>query len=313
MQRNTRSVSPSSWWSSFWRGVSPRRPRRRRHSAWPCVNQLETRLTLSLSALASFTDSAGGSNPVAALITDSSGNLYGTASTGGSSNDGAVFELAKGTGTITTLASFSGTNGATPEAGLIMDSSGNLYSTTELGGAFNAGTIFKLTKGSGTITTLASFNGNDGRCPVGGLIMDGSGNLFGTTASTVFELAKGSGTITTLASFNGTNGTDPRDSLIIDSSGNLYGTAAQGGTTNDGTVFELARGSHTITALASFNGTDGADPTGSLIMDSSGTLYGTAIAGGAGNDGTVFDLVHGSGTITRLANCAGVAHPREAA
>ena len=92
---------------------------------------------------------------------------------------------------------------------------------------------------------------------------------------TVFELAKGSGTITTLASFNGTDGANPYGGLIMDSSGNLYGTAADGGASGDGTVFELAKGSGTITTLASFNGTNGANPYGGLIMDSSGNLYGT--------------------------------------
>ena len=97
---------------------------------------------------------------------DSSGNLYGTTAGGGANRDGTVFELAQGSGTITTLASFNGTNGDEPEASLIMDSSGNLYGTTIDGGtSWNGttndgyGTVFELAKGSGTITTLASFTG----------------------------------------------------------------------------------------------------------------------------------------------------------
>jgi len=127
---------------------------------------------------------------------DSSGNLYGTADLGGASGYGAVFELAQGSGTITTLASFNGTNGEYPLAGLIMDSSGNLYGTTVYGGASSDGTVFELAHGSGTITTLASFNGTDGANPYAGLIMDSSGNLDGTTNAggagglgTVFELS----------------------------------------------------------------------------------------------------------------------------
>ena len=142
---------------------------------------------------------------------DSGGNLYGTASVGGAHADGTVFEVAQGSGTITTLASFSGTNGATPRAGLIMDSSGNLYGAASAGGARGDGTVFELAKGSSTITALASFNGTNGLKPLATLIMDSSGNLYGTTSAggagasgTVFELASGSGTITTLASFNGT-------------------------------------------------------------------------------------------------------------
>jgi len=267
----------------------------------------------SLVTLASFTG-ANGNGPKGGLIMDSSGNLYGTTPYGGASNKGTVFEIAQGSGTVTTLASFNGSNGANPDAGLIMDGSGNLYGTTlPVSGA--GGTIFELAKGSGTITTLAA-------CPHTNcaLIMDGSGNLYGTTYfgpagtdGTVFELAQGRHTITTLAFFNGPNGDFPAAGLIMDSSGNLYGTTAEGGAGwdpsnyeyGDGTVFELAHGSHTITTLASFNGTDGANSRTGLTMDSSGNLYGTTDAGGASNKGTVFEIAKGSGTITTLASFNG--------
>ncbi len=128
-----------------------------------------------------------------------------------------------------------------------MDSSGNLYGTTEEGGASNGGTIFELAHGSSTITTLASFNGTEGKYPKAALVMDSSGNLYGTTYSgeghlddgTVFELAHGSGTITRLAFFDGTDGDEPEAALIMDSSGNLYGTTYGGGVSGDGTIFEL--------------------------------------------------------------------------
>jgi uncharacterized repeat protein (TIGR03803 family) len=324
------------------------------------VRQLETRLTPSLSTLAAFVP-MGGAHPHAGLIMDSSGNLYGTTTQGGASGDGSVFELDRGSGKITTLASFNGTDGANPYAGLIMDSSGSLYGTTLSGGAFGSGTVFELAHGSGKITTLASFNGTDGAGPDGALIMDSTGTLYGTASSggasaqgavfalaprsgkittlasfnggtdganpecalimdssgnlygttvnagasaggTVFELAQSSGKITTLASFNSTGGGFPLAGLIMDSRGNLYGTTGYGGASGEGTVFELAQGSGTITRLASFNGTDGATPDGALIMDNSGNLYSTASGGGADKRGTVFELVHGSGTITRLAS-----------
>ena len=262
----------------------------------------------TITTLASFKGPIG-AHPADALIMDNSGNLYGTTRDGGAFGDGTVFELAHGSGTITTLASFNGTDGADPEAGLIMDSSGNLYGTTTGGGATSNGTAFELAHGSGTITTLASFNDTNGADPSAGLIMDSSGNLYGTTTGggatsngTVFELAQGSGTITTLASFNGTDGEAPEGALIMDSSGNLYGTTSRGGTSNDGTVFELAHGSGTITMLASFNGTNGSTPLAGLIMDSGGNLFGTAYDGGANGDGTVFELAHGSGKITTLAS-----------
>ncbi len=279
-----------------------------RHTVRPRLEALEIRLTPSLSTLASF-DAPSGAYPRAALIMDSSGNLYGTTNSGGASSDGTIFELAHGSGTITTLATFNGTNGARPQAGLIMDGRGNLYGTAPLGGASSDGTVFELAHGSGTIITLASFNGTNGAQPFGGLIMDGSGNLYGTAPlggadgrGTVFELAHGSGTITRLASFNGANGSNPYASLTMDSSGNLYGTTSGGGASADGTAFELAHGSGTITTLASFVGYDGSNPRAGLIMDSSGNLYGTTALGGPANDGTVFELAHGSGMITMLSS-----------
>jgi uncharacterized repeat protein (TIGR03803 family) len=250
---------------------------------------------------------------------DSAGNLYGTTYRGGASGDGTVFELAAGSSTITTLASFDGTNGAGSLAPLVMDSSGNLYGTTVYGGvgytgAFGTGygTAFEVAHDSSAITTLASFNGTDGENAYAGLILDSSGNLYGTAAGggasgdgTVFELAPGSSTVTTLASFNGTDGETPLAGLLMDSSGNLYGTTVTGGATNYGTVFEVAQGSGTITALALFNGTDGERPSSALIMDGAGNLYGTAEFGGASGDGTVFEVAAGSGTITALASFDG--------
>jgi len=271
------------------------------------VQQLETRLTPSLSALASFSGS-NGAGPTDPVIMDSSGNLYGTTTGGGAYGDGTVFELANGSGKITTLASFNGTNGSDPVAALIMDSSGNLYSTTATGGAHGDGTVFELAHGSGTITTLASFNGTNGNLVRAPLVMDGNGNLYGTTerggspgGGTVFELAQGSGTITTLASFSGSGaGQAPLSGLLIDSSGNLYGTTFGGGDT----IFEVAHGSHTITVLASLS--SAGDPYyAPLVMDSSGNLYGTAEGGGDSVDGAVFELAQGSSTVITLASFNG--------
>jgi uncharacterized repeat protein (TIGR03803 family) len=332
---------------------------RRRLQFRPVLTELEDRQLLSLATLASF-NGANGSGPASGVVMDSSGNLYGTTTSGGASNDGTVFELAegsgtittlasfnyltgsflstglimdssgnlfgitnfggangdgnifelaKGSGTITTLASFDGSNGRYPDGGVVMDSFGNLFGTTWQGGASNYGTVFELNKGNGTITTLASFDGSNGRNPHGSLIVDSSGNLYGTTefgygsnsSGTVFELIKGSGTITTLVSFIDTNGQFPQGGLVTDGSGNLYGTTDLGGVHGDGNIVELAEGSSTATSLASLNGADGAYPHGSLIMDGSGNLYGAADEGGASNDGTVFELAEGSGTITSLA------------
>ena len=262
------------------------------------------------STLAEF-NGTNGATPVAGLIMDGSGNLYGTTSEGGANGYGTVFEItaasiAAGSPAITMLASFNGTNGQYPEGGLIMDGSGNLYGTTYKG-ANGYGTMFEITAasiaaGSPAITTLAEFNGTNGAGgPMAGLIMDGSGNFYGTTSpgsgGTVFELRAGTNTITVLASFNGTNGQDPEGGLIMDGGGNLYGTTSKGGANGEGTVFKItaasiASGNPAITTLAEFNGTNGANPSSGLIMDGSGNLYGTTVSGGTNGygDGTVFEL-----------------------
>jgi uncharacterized repeat protein (TIGR03803 family) len=308
------------------RGTSARKPTPRFR---PQLETLESRLTPSLTTLASFTGLNGGV-PQGNLIMDASGNMYGTTSSGGASGYGTVYEVARGSGTITTLASFNGGNG--PVAGLLMDGLGNLYGTTVWYGSGAGGTVFELAKGSGTITTLASFNGYNGSTPTGSLIMDSGGNLYGTTYygsanygagdnyGTVFELAKGSGTITTLASFTGDNGLGPTG-VVMDSNGNLFGTTYQGGlgivgngeiTGGYGTVFELAKGSRTITSLEQFtpyfDPSSGLNPDASLIIDGLGNLYGTTYGGGASGDGTVFEISP-RGPFTASFNGANGANP----
>jgi uncharacterized repeat protein (TIGR03803 family) len=125
------------------------------------------------------------------LVRDGQGNLYGT-----TYNTGIVFEVAAGSSTITTLATFNGANGTEPIGSLVRDAQGNLFGVTNSGGANDFGTVFELAAGSGTLTTLASFDAASGLYPIGGLILDAEGNLFGTTAGTlgvsfgtVFELS----------------------------------------------------------------------------------------------------------------------------
>ncbi len=115
-------------------------------------------------------------------------------------------------------------------------------------------------------------------------------------------MAAGSHTITTLATFTGTNGANPNVTLIEDGSGNLFGTTEYGGTSHDGTVFEVVEGSDAITTLASFNGGNGFEPVTSLVEDGSGNLFGTATDSvGGSSDGTLFEVVAGSQAITTLA------------
>ena len=259
----------------------------------------------TITVLGSF-NGTNGAFPLGGATLDANGNLFGTASDIGAHNVGTVWELAQGSGTITPLASFDTTNGAVPQAGVTFDANGNLFGTTAGGGTHGTGTVWELAQGSGTIRALASFN-LPSQSVYGGVTFDAKGNLYGTTGSggasnqgTVWELVKGSSSITTLASFNGTNGTSPRAGVTFDAHGNLFGTAINGGANDFGTVWELTRGSSTITALDSFNTTNGQHPRGGVTFDANGDLFGTAYNGGANAGGTVWELAQGSGTITAL-------------
>jgi uncharacterized repeat protein (TIGR03803 family) len=252
----------------------------------------------------SFTRSDG-SGPMAGLLLDAAGNLYGTTLEGGTFDEGTVFKVDP-SGNETVLHNFTSSNGAGayPLGGLVMDAAGNLYGTTQFGGSSNDGTVFKLDT-SGNETVLHSFADYDGGNPGAGLIMDAAGNLYGTTrqgglleAGTVFKLDT-SGTETVLYSFGSFgDGAHPAPALIMDKAGNLYGTTVQGGTAFNGTVFKLdISGNETV--LHSFTGNDGGSPLAALVMDAAGNLYGTTNQGGANGSGTVFELGT-SGTETVL-------------
>jgi uncharacterized repeat protein (TIGR03803 family) len=257
-----------------------------------------------------------GQTPQGALISDSSGNVYGTTVSGGAFGLGTVFELSpSGAGyTERVLYSFgsTGADGTNPAAGLIMDASGNLYGTTVNGGVGNFGTVFELSpNGSGgyTESILFNFNGVSGASPEGSLIRDASGNLYGTTYSggfsnvgTVFKLSPPSGgstwTVTLLYDFSGPDGSNPYAGLVMDASGNLFGTTSSGGTNGFGTVYELTStggGAYSEQLLFNFTGAgDGANPTGGLLLDASGNLFGMNGAGGSGS-GAVFELTPAGG------------------
>jgi uncharacterized repeat protein (TIGR03803 family) len=242
--------------------------------------------------LYSFTG-GDGSHPRAALIADAAGNLYGTTIRGGANDAGTLFQLTP-SGTLNVLYSFSGgSDGALPFAGLIADAAGNLYGTTNGGGAGGQGTVFELDP-SGTLTVLYSFTGGNDASPWAGLIADAAGNLYGTTEGgdgpgEVFQLTP-SGTLNVLHDFTGRDGAVPHGVLIADSAGNLYGTTHNGGTSGYGTVFQLTP-SGALNVLYSFTGgSDGAYPEAGVIADMAGNLYGTTYGGGAAGQGTVFQL-----------------------
>ncbi len=273
-----------------------------------------------------------GQTPYSSLLLDAKGNLYGTTMYAGAYFTGTVFELsptAAGAWKEKVLHSFnpSGGDGQNPTGPVTFDAKGNLYGTTSTSGTDGFGTVFELSPGSGSWTekTLLNFNNTDGAGPLGGLVFDSAGNIYGTTNSggthfgygNVFELSPGSGTWTetVLQDFaTGKGGNAPAyESMIFDAKGNLYGTTPFGGTHAGGTAFELSpngSGGWTETVLYNFCAkkycTDGSNPNGSLIFDGKGNLYGMTNYGAYGV-GMVFELSpNGSGgwTETVLYNFA---------
>jgi uncharacterized repeat protein (TIGR03803 family) len=261
-----------------------------------------------------FTGVRNGSQPVAGLIFDKAGNLYGTTCCGGHSahGSGTVFKLtphSDGKWTESVLYSFSGgSDGGVPLSGVIFDRAGNLYGTTTDGGDSKRGVVYELTPSNNgwTEKVLHSFSGgdSDGSYPTGGLIFDSSGNLYGTAnrgggprgLGVVFQLtpqSDGTWTENILHEFRSKDGAYPAAGLVFDAAGNLYGTTSNGGTANLGVAFELtpANGQWTISILHNFTGSDGSEPAyGALLLDTAGNLYGATFAGGTHGYGAVFKL-----------------------
>jgi uncharacterized repeat protein (TIGR03803 family) len=269
-----------------------------------------------------FSGGKDGANPSSELIMGAGGVLYGTTEGGGNPacSCGTVFALMPPAAgqtrwTHRVLYTFDGAGGNTPQSALRMDGAGNLFGTTSGGGSHGGGTVFQLVRpGLGETRwshrLLHSFGkDHDGSGPLAGLIADTRGVLYGTTylggdsdLGTVFELSPPAAgepqwTETVLHSF-GNRGNFPQAGLIIDTRGVLYGTTIGGGDSGAGTVFKLSppaagETQWTETVLYSFRGgNDGAGPTGDLIMDPNGVLYGTTHGGGRGcGCGTVFKLV----------------------
>jgi uncharacterized repeat protein (TIGR03803 family) len=216
--------------------------------------------------------------------------------------------------TLTTLHSFNGGDGRSPEAALVQGSDGNFYGTTVLGGAHFKGTVFKI-DATGNLTTLHSFSGSpgDGAVPFAGLVQGSDGNFYGTTASggaffqgTVFRMTP-SGAITVLHSFNSffSEGAVSFAGLVQGSDGNFYGTTTFGGAHFKGTIFKIdATGN--LTTLHSFSGSpsEGANPSAALVQGGDGNFYGTTASGGEHFQGTAFRITPAGG-ITVLHSFSG--------
>jgi uncharacterized repeat protein (TIGR03803 family) len=258
-----------------------------------------------------------GNGPFGTLIHGSHGELYGTAFEGGSFGQGTVFELTT-SGTALVLYNFTGgPDGDQPQAGVVRDQQGNLYGTTPYGGlgtgkhGYTFGVVYEITA-SGKQLVLYRFKGGaDGYLPWSGVIRDPEGNLYGPcqggayNEGAIFEVnAKGEKTL--LYSFTGaSDGYEPiSSSLLRDAAGNLYGTAGGGGDYDGGTVYKLTPSGQLSVLHAFAGGTDGRSPTGTLVLDGEGNLYGVTILGGTYNCGTVYKVTpDGTETVLYTFTC----------
>jgi uncharacterized repeat protein (TIGR03803 family) len=296
----------------------------------------------SEKVLYNFTGGSDGGFPTAALVMDSLGDLYGTTEFGGTgtcssvaSGCGVVFELvySEGDYTPTVLHSFTGgVDGGLPVAGLVLDDAENLYGTTPCGGSApcaggsgGGGVVFELVEESNyEETVLHTFTGGiKGSAPAAPVILEASGNLYGTTefggeagacggtgCGVVFELVylsrKKSYSEKVLHTFTGgsKDGSLPVSPVVSDASGNLYGTTTAGGSGGDGVVFQIVKsGGYNI--LHPFAGDDGAKPIAGLTLDGSGNLYGTTYSGGNSGAGVVFTLEESGADYTVLYSFTG--------
>ena len=254
--------------------------------------------------------------PYAGLMLGSDGDFYGATQGGGAITPncyywcGTVFKITAG-GTLTTLHSFDGTDGADPDAGLIpVPDGGNYYGTTSGHSAAipystcpsSCGTVFRITP-AGALIVVHSFDGTDGSNPTAELVHGSDGNFYGTTSTggassnctggcgTVFKITPG-GILTTLHSFDGSagDGSSPQAGLVQGTDGNFYGTTSGG----NGTIFRITPTGN-ITTLYNFDAGEGSSPMGALLQGTDGNFYGTTYWGGAYNYGTIFKLSVGLG------------------
>ncbi len=260
-----------------------------------------------------FTGGSDGGAPDGDITFDQSGSIYGTTSGGGSPSClygcGVIYNLTRSGGGWAETVLYSaqdGEDGALPHGGVVFDTSGNLY------GAFQGcflhcyGTVYELSpSGSGwTEQTLYRFtNGSDGNGPDGSVIIDGAGDLYGSSwdggsggGGVVFELIPSFGSWSFNLVYSLAGGGDscgPNDRLLMDQAGNLYGTTYCDGTHGAGSVFKLIPGASGWTYIDLYDFTDGNDggyPRSNVVLDGQGNLYGTASIGGTGHVGVVWEI-----------------------
>lgn len=253
----------------------------------------------ALELLAAF---ATPDQPAGQVALTAQGDLFGATQQGGANAAGDLFRTDTETGTITDIADFDGAAlGGQPSGGVIISGQGDLFGTTQSGGANGLGTLFEYQASTSTLMALASFSfSSTGYAPSGPLLQDAAGNLFGVTqgggqyySGVVFEYVAASQSLQAIYSFTGGNdGATPIGGVIMDARGNLFGATQTGGRYGHGTVFELAADHQTLLTLASFQGDGAANraPSTGVVADAQGTLYGVLHSSVPGIADTLFTI-----------------------
>jgi uncharacterized repeat protein (TIGR03803 family) len=255
-----------------------------------------------------FAGVANGSVPNGSLVQAFNGKLYGLTSTGGIKNDGVLFSYDTTAGTLTKMIDFDSIpKGCNPNGALVEISHGKLFGTTLNGGALGNGIVFSYVISTGIFTDVTDLNAStQGGNPSGSLVLAPNGKFYGLTSAggangfgTLFQLDTTSLTLVDKVDLAGiSNGQYPKGSLIYALDGKLYGMASSGGLNNSGVLFQFDPGSGTYTDKVDLEtATNGAVPTGSVIMASNGKLYGMTTSGGTGGTGVLFEYD------TALATC----------
>ena len=259
-----------------------------------------------------------GAHPSGNLVQASNGKLYGMTADGGSSGYGVIFSFDPFSSTYTKLIDFIGVNGTSPYGGLVQVSDGKLYGMTSGGGSNSYGVIFSYNPSTSTYIKLKDFGGANGARPNGNLMQANDGKLYGMTTiggkymyynnynnghghgyyrsyqsdndgyGVIFSFNPKTSAYKKLVDFDLTNGANPNGNLVQASNGKLYGLTTNGGSSGSGVIFSFDPSSSTYTKLKNLDGTDGANPRGSLMQASNGKLYGTTSGGGSSGAGVIF-------------------------
>jgi len=273
--------------------------------------------TLSATLIDKLNFTAGnGANPSGSLLQGVNGKLYGATTFGGLNRDGVLFEFDPQTLTYINKIDMNGAlNGGIPAGALMLASNGLLYGTATTGGTGGIGVLFSFDTATSTYTKLVDFNGTgNGFSPRGSLIQASNGKLYGLTtggglhnAGVIFEYDPGTSIFVNRFDFDPVpDGLSPQGTLLQASNGKLYGMTYQGGSSNNGVLFEYDLNTSTFNNKINFDGPLlGANPQGALIQTSTGTLYGMTASGGSAGTGTVFKFSAATGICTKLADLTG--------